>query len=105
MTSLLILARFSAQSVSITPISGRSTLRMKPFSCQNSRIWGHSFRRALDDEPTLGAGAFHAHLVNADWGGATTTGWAAAGLVQPPATPLGAVGGEGGPPGATSGTA
>ncbi len=36
-----ILARFSAQSVSITPASGRSTTRASPISCQNARSCGH----------------------------------------------------------------
>ncbi len=38
-----ILARFSAQSVSITPASGMLTAIRKPFSCQKSRTSGHSF--------------------------------------------------------------
>ena len=36
-----IFARFSAQSVSITPTCGLSTATMKPCSCQNSRSTGH----------------------------------------------------------------
>ena len=38
-----ILARFSAQSVSITPVSGTSTAIRKPFSCQKSRTSGQTF--------------------------------------------------------------
>ena len=41
-----ILARFSAQSVSITPASGRLTDIRKPFSCQKSRTSGQSFSGA-----------------------------------------------------------
>ena len=37
-----ILARFSAQSVSITPTFGLSTARMNPISCQNSRSTGQT---------------------------------------------------------------
>ena len=35
-------ARFSFQSVSITPASGISTFTMNPVSCQNSFTTGHS---------------------------------------------------------------
>ena len=35
------LARFSAQSVSITPVSLLSLVNVKPRSCQNARSWGH----------------------------------------------------------------
>ena len=43
MKSCGIFARFSAQSVSITPVSGSSILMRKPSSCQNCFTTGQSF--------------------------------------------------------------
>ena len=41
MMSCGIFARFSAQSVSMMPVSGESITRRKPSSCQNVRRLGH----------------------------------------------------------------
>ena len=68
---------------------------MKPFSCQNSRIWGHSFSGNPGRRANAGNPERSTRILSIDWG-ATATGWAAAGLAQPPGHPLGVVGREGG---------
>ena len=66
MMSCGILARFSAQSVSITPAWALSTSRLKPRSCQNDCSWGHSCSgRHRHRQPALIAFAHDAHLADA----------------------------------------